>query len=493
MLPYARIDTDWLQEKFGIRFSAKQSEPATTENLKEDPRFFPASPAGRGFGDRTLLSSGEQPLNEDIEAIYEGMDDPDRILDSMYYPTAKTLMDAYAEGYEKPLFEPDWTIKDTELLNRVQNNIFSFSTVKSYAEANELRDSVYDKLTGRMRSRNDFRRVCHKIDARYNGRYLDTERNMVVIAETQGSRWVDFENSADTHPYLEYVTARDSRVREKHRTLDGIILPIEDPFWQQYYPPNDWNCRCRVQKRTEREYDRMKKRLEGDDARWKLDNTEARKKAGACVKKEFRHNAGTSYIFSKDDHPYYKANAAAKAEQMIATKHYGLLSLKDIYAPEDKKNTKKDLAKYKGGIQNKGDYDRFWDEMEAEYGEAGKGFTLIDKKNHVSALFSRKQLFEKLRGIKDMPTKKYPEPQRRWSYFDEIRDAFYDPDEVWSTLQGESRTETQYNIKTYMKYYEDMPVLIYVNDRNEVASFYKSNNLSGMEGFRNGFLIRKKR
>lgn len=43
-----------------------------------------------------------------------------------------------------------------------------------------------------------------------------------------------------------YVTTGDDRVREEHERLDGITLPKDDPFWDRFYPPNGWNCRCQA-------------------------------------------------------------------------------------------------------------------------------------------------------------------------------------------------------------------------------------------------------
>lgn len=43
-----------------------------------------------------------------------------------------------------------------------------------------------------------------------------------------------------------YVTMRDERVRPEHEELDGITLPKDDPFWDDFWPPNGWNCRCQV-------------------------------------------------------------------------------------------------------------------------------------------------------------------------------------------------------------------------------------------------------
>lgn len=42
----------------------------------------------------------------------------------------------------------------------------------------------------------------------------------------------------------EYSTVGDDRVRPEHAALDGVKLPKEDPFWQRFWPPNGYNCRC---------------------------------------------------------------------------------------------------------------------------------------------------------------------------------------------------------------------------------------------------------
>lgn len=61
-------------------------------------------------------------------------------------------------------------------------------------------------------------------------------------------RWQD-DQDPDIQDILwgyEYVTVGDDRVRPTHAALDGMKLPKGDPFWQTFWPPNGWNCRCTV-------------------------------------------------------------------------------------------------------------------------------------------------------------------------------------------------------------------------------------------------------
>lgn len=59
------------------------------------------------------------------------------------------------------------------------------------------------------------------------------------------ARWKEFEKDGEDY-YLQYRTAGDARVRKTHQRLHGITLPITSKFWDKYFPPNGWNCRCTV-------------------------------------------------------------------------------------------------------------------------------------------------------------------------------------------------------------------------------------------------------
>lgn len=65
------------------------------------------------------------------------------------------------------------------------------------------------------------------------------------------------ERQTEVFPFWQYVSSQDERVRDSHAVLDGIVLPADDPFWIDHYPPWDWNCRCRVVPLMQEDVDAM--------------------------------------------------------------------------------------------------------------------------------------------------------------------------------------------------------------------------------------------
>jgi SPP1 gp7 family putative phage head morphogenesis protein len=70
------------------------------------------------------------------------------------------------------------------------------------------------------------------------GRY----RQMMANVEGVGGR-----------PWWQYVAIMDSRTRPQHSALHGRVFRYDDPFWQKFYPPLGFNCRCRVRAYTDAE------------------------------------------------------------------------------------------------------------------------------------------------------------------------------------------------------------------------------------------------
>lgn len=66
-------------------------------------------------------------------------------------------------------------------------------------------------------------------------------------------KYKGLKDASDVMPYWRYVAVMDGRTRDEHRALHNKILPHDDPFWNRYYPPNGWGCRCTVTGVTKRQ------------------------------------------------------------------------------------------------------------------------------------------------------------------------------------------------------------------------------------------------
>ena len=127
---------------------------------------------------------------------------------------------------------------------RLQRSNYIFSGLKTIHELNEAFPSLLDE-NGNRKPFEQFLNDVQKIHATYNEHYLRAEYNFVQASATMAEKWEEFQQDADRY-YLQYRTAGDNKVRPEHADMHGITLPMDDPFWEEFYPPNGWNCRCTV-------------------------------------------------------------------------------------------------------------------------------------------------------------------------------------------------------------------------------------------------------
>lgn len=59
-------------------------------------------------------------------------------------------------------------------------------------------------------------------------------------------QWERIERTKDFMPYLKYELGPSRQHRDQHVQWSGLILSIDDPWWNTHYPPNGWGCKCRV-------------------------------------------------------------------------------------------------------------------------------------------------------------------------------------------------------------------------------------------------------
>lgn len=155
---------------------------------------------------------------------------------------------------------------------------------------------------GTIKPYEDFKKDVQKINATYNTNYLHAEYYHALGSAQMADKWLQIEKDGDRYD-LQYRTAQDDHVREDHVLLDGITLPVSDPFWEKYFPPNGWGCRCTAVQVRKGKYPHTDSTL----AMQRGDNATQMEK-----QKIFRFNPGKELKLFPPKHPYYKVQAPAQ-------------------------------------------------------------------------------------------------------------------------------------------------------------------------------------
>ncbi|MCK9449169.1 MAG: phage minor head protein [Bacteroidales bacterium] len=161
---------------------------------------------------------------------------------------------------------------------------------------------------GSLKSYNRFQQDVLKLHQAYNVNYLQAEYNYAASAAQMAAKWNDFEQDGDQYD-LQYRTAADEKVRESHYALHNTTLPPSDPFWNEYMPPLDWNCRCTVVQVRKGKYPRSNNAEavnKGQIATTRLD------KNGVNRTAMFRFNPGKQKVIFPEKHPYFKVQQGVK-------------------------------------------------------------------------------------------------------------------------------------------------------------------------------------
>lgn len=230
----------------------------------------------------------------------------------LYEKTANYLTqgvyDVYGIGYDQSIMAPEF-----ETIRHLKANIHVFSAAKTFQSILDIQSQLFDD-DGNIRSFRDFEQRASKIESLYNKAWLRAEYRTTINQARSAKNWDRYSSQKNTFPYLRYETKDDSKVRPEHASMDGITLPVDHPFWNQYFPPNGWNCRCtitQIRKATSTKLDQI----------GTTDDGTPEFKGVTLPDQLFRLNSGKHQVIFVDDkqkglsHPYFKVDTRYKAYQ----------------------------------------------------------------------------------------------------------------------------------------------------------------------------------
>lgn len=198
------------------------------------------------------------------------------------------------------------------MAERLANDVFIFSGLKTHAQLFEAYGMLTDE-NGKVKTFEKFQKDIKTLNDTYNGSYLESEYQFAKASSQQAGKWAKIEQTGDRYN-LQYRTAQDDRVRPAHQLMANITLPPTDQFWNSYYPPNGWRCRCvavQVRKKDYETSDSETANKAGDKATTQIGKDGKNKLA------IFRFNPGKEGVVFPPGHPYRKVVGAKKAIKAI--------------------------------------------------------------------------------------------------------------------------------------------------------------------------------
>lgn len=451
VLPYMDIDPKYIEETFGIPVMLKQqanTDPNTDPNA--DPQQQPPvkkkvnlaatlNALYAGACTHIHLAAGDGGPDEvDMDAlarfIYDNRDNPDMLHTETYLSTAQSLLKGFKGGFGSGFEEQG----ATGVRAAIKQNIYPFSAAKTLTQMQQMRNLL--EADGKLRSFTEFKAAVTAEGIAYNRTWLQAEYNHAVASGQMADRWKQYEADADLYPNLRYKTAEDERVREAHRKLNDIVKPIGDSFWNTYYPPNDWGCRCDVEQ-------------EADDTPVTEGYPTNSKKAVAPL---FRNNVGKTNVVFKDEHPYMEENGS-KAK-LLNYKNYNLKPLEAV---------KRLPTASAGNIATKAEFN--------QWAAANTQFTAFD-----GEVFSYDA-----RALQKQAAKK---DGQHWEVSSNLADLLANPSEAYQLPDPKSGVIT----RTFFKHYQDRTLVAAAelkNDKWILQTWYAWDGIQNQNDKRQGALL----
>ena len=96
-------------------------------------------------------------------------------------------------------------------------------------------------------------------------------------AARAAGQWERIQRTKRTHPYLLYRLGPSEEHRAQHVEWNGTLLPADDPWWNDHFPPNGWGCKCWLRQVSRAEAERLggvTPRPPRDEVEWTNPRTE---------------------------------------------------------------------------------------------------------------------------------------------------------------------------------------------------------------------------
>ncbi len=244
-------------------------------------------------------------LEKMFKRIYGTMGMPDTIDKGMVRFFAKELFAEVEKGYGTELVAIDYDTPDYLVLRNLEENVYQFSAAKNYQQLKATTRALVGE-NGKLRTWTEFKNAAYQINNEHVTSWLAAERELAIAGGQMSATWQRAQENKAVLPLLVFDAVMDNRTSPICTSLDGVVKPVDDPFWDMYYPPNHFRCRSDVRS------------LPGGRTTPTTDIVFPDK-----IPAMFKTNMAKSGLVFPNDHPYYTGMPPQVSEQATKLNNRG--------------------------------------------------------------------------------------------------------------------------------------------------------------------------
>ena len=227
-------------------------------------------------------------LTEALKNVYHRRYDPRTEIDAqLFAEISRVVNEATDTGFSGSDAGGDF-------MQQLRTNNDVFAAFKTHRMGRDMAAQLLD-AEGNVKPFQQFRSDVEPIASHHVDSWLRTEYDTAIKRAHRAAEMRQFIAEADVLPNLEWLPSTAVNPRESHMPFYHHIWPIDDPFWEDNKPGDEWGCQCGWAATAEEPTDN--EGLGGQRA--------ARPSPGLGG-----NPARTGQVFS-DDHPYFPTDCKA--------------------------------------------------------------------------------------------------------------------------------------------------------------------------------------
>ena len=177
-----------------------------------------------------------------LRKIYDGFDVSNDIEPTAWREVLRVMNSGAVSGLSDSKTPPT---HEESFLRSIRHSNEVFSAFKIHAMGTKMAERLIGE-DGKLRSFEEWRKAVAPIARHQVGSWLRTEYDTAVIRAHQAADWLEFEANKDIFPNLQWMPTTSVSPESSHQLFwsKPVILPVDDPFWQEHRPGDRWNCKC---------------------------------------------------------------------------------------------------------------------------------------------------------------------------------------------------------------------------------------------------------